>query len=649
MSTNSLNQASTRSETNLEHLAQESPVVRPIRQVIYALHPDRLILDREQYAHIIDKQNGETELVEGPCRRRLGFDERVVGGIQTKLVLDEKQYVHVLDSQSGDARLLEGPTRRSLAFGEQLVGAVQNKVILAERQYCVISNPHNQNPVGTGPGTGAARAAKILYGEREVRQGPQSFSLHPGEKLEGPVQNEHVLTKYDAVLVKALTDTDGRHAGEKFLVKGPAQFVPSKHETILRQVQAIPLSNTDGIYVQNEDTGEVRLVTVPVDYFLAPNEKLFEKELTDDELAGLGLEEQRAPERGGRAGVRILTRQAANTSFLEDRTCALVLELEDKEVVYLYDGSDIRIEQGPKTTFLGPYERPKVLNLSGGKPIQQGVLKVALVKLGPDFIYDQIKVRTNDNAQLRVDVTYKWRFRVREDAAETRQADLKKIFSIEDFVGYAAETLSSEIRSVAAGHNFEDFHANALDHIVKKLFGEEDGERKASRIFEENGLEIFGVDITGINPEDPKIAEKLHEAIKSNMDIYCRRLVLSATLEAERQEVEGQRKIESERSELIKSQVANERLRQTETAKIQSEAGKINAESEAEAIRIKSEASLDADKKRLSAVIGELGGADNYLALQRAEAFKNAEKLVVVPTDTKLVLPFARNGFGDDE
>ena len=106
MSSNSLNQETSRSETSLEQLAQESPVVRPIRQVIYALHPDRLILDREQYAHIIDKQNGETELVEGPCRRRLGFDERVVGGIQTKLVLDEKQYVHVLDSQSGDARLL---------------------------------------------------------------------------------------------------------------------------------------------------------------------------------------------------------------------------------------------------------------------------------------------------------------------------------------------------------------------------------------------------------------------------------------------------------------------------------------------------------------------------------------------------------------
>ena len=632
--------SSKRSETTLEQLTQDIPLLRPLKRAVYALHPERLVLDHEQYAHIIDKQNGETELVEGPCRRVLEFDEHVVGAVQRKLVLDEKQYLHVIDPQSGDARLIEGPTRRSLAFGEHVVGVVQNKVVLAERQYCVINNPRNKDHVGTGAG-----AVKILYGEREVRQGPQSFSLHPGEKLEGQVQNEHVLTKYDAVLVKALTDIDEHHAGEKFLIKGPTKFVPSKHEQVLKQAQAIPLSNTDGIYVQNEDTGEVRLVTGPVDYFLEPNEILFEKELTEDELAGLGLQEQRTPERGGRAGVRILTRQAANTSFLEDRTKALVLELEDKEVVYLYDGSDIRIEQGPKTTFLGPYERPKVLTLSGGKPIQQGVLKVALVKLGPDFIYDQIKIRTKDNAQLRVDVTYKWRFRVREDDAEHRQKDLKKIFSIEDFVGYVAETLSSEIRSVAAQNDFEEFHANALDHIVKKLFGE----AKTSRLFEENGLEIFGVDITAINPEDTKIAEKLHEAIKSNMDIYCRKLVLSATLEAERQEVEGKRKIESERSELIKSEVANERLRQTENAKIRAEAGKINAEGEAEEIRIRSEANIDAKKKRLSTAIKELGGANNYLELQRVEAFKKAEKLVVVPTDSKIVLPFARNGFGDDE
>jgi len=561
---------------SLEQIAKESPLVRPFRILLNRLNPHRIVLDKEQYSHVLDRRSGIVSLVEGPIRKVLGYDEQIIGDIESKIVVQE-------------------------------------------HHFCIVKNPVDQK-------------GQIQYGAREVRVGPKRFALHPGEELDGNIAHEYVLTKYEALLVKAIVDFNSHHAGEKFLVKGPITYIPSKNEQVIREIKAITLSDTDGIYVQNQDTGDVRLVKGPIDYFLEPNEQLYQKEITNDELEAVGLE----PQRGGR-GVRILTRQAANTSFLEDRTKALVLELEEKEVVFLYDGSNTRIEQGPKTVFLEPYERPRVLHLSGGKPIQQNALKIALVKLGPDFIYDQIKVRTKDNAQITVNITYKWRFGCAED--------VKKAFSIDDFVGYAAETLSSEVRAVVAKHDFEELHANALEYVKQAIFGD-----KHSRFFEENGLEIFGVDLTGITPEDPKIAEKLHEAIKQNMDIYCKKLVLKATLESERQEVEGRKNIEAERKDLINARIANQRLETTEAAKISAEAEKIRSESEAEAIKITGKANIESEKQRLSAIINELkqDGGDKYLDLQRVQTFKDAEKLVVVPSDSKIVLPFVRTGLGEE-
>jgi major vault protein len=554
--------------TNLEQITKENVITRPIKRLVYGLRPDEVTLDKEQYAHFVNKRTGDIRLVEGPKRVVLDYDER-------------------------------------------LKENVKQKVLVPENHYCIVENPVDAQK-------------NIQYGDREIREGPLNFSLHPGEKLSVSPTKEHVLTKYEGLLIKATDDFDAHKAGDKFVVKGPTTYIPSKHEHIVSNVNAIPLSDTDGKYVQNEDTGDVTLVKGPQDYFLQPNEKLWSKELTEAELQGLGLRVQL-----GGNGVRILTRQAANTSFLNDPSDALVLELEDNEVVFIQDGSDSRIEKGPETIFLDPYERPKVLNLSGGKPIQQGALNVALLKLGPDFIYHRVNVRTKDNAKLEVDVTYKWRFDLKDD-------ELKKAFGIDDFVGYAAETLSSEIRSVAAQYDFEEFHADSLEHITTKIFG-----TNSSRRFDENGLEIFGIDITAINPEDPEIAERFNDAIKSNMEIYCKKLVLTATLESERQEVEGKKKIADERKELIEKQNLNDKLEITGKAQVEAEANKIEANSEAECISIVEDAKTEAHQKKLKTSIQELGSPKEYVALQRAEALSSVQKLIV-PENSRIL--FGGNG-----
>jgi regulator of protease activity HflC (stomatin/prohibitin superfamily) len=587
-------------------------------------------------------QQGRVEVRRGKTSFPLFHGEKLEG-ITDEVVVPKHHYATIknpIDPETGEIQqgrweTRQGPASFPLFHGERLEG-IDPEVIVPEHHYARIKNP-------VDPGTG-----EIQHGDVEIRIGPRRFPLFHGEELEG-IEKEFILTKYDGLLLKAKKDFGEHKAGYGYLITGPATYIPSKHEQVIRQVKGIPLSDTDGLYVQNKTTGDVNLITGEEEeqiFFFKSDEQPYRKELTDDELAGLGLVPQTS-----RDGVRILTRQAANASHLEDKSRALVLELEENEVVHIYDGTDTRIEKGPKTTFLGPYERPKVLNLSGGRPIQQGALKVALLKLGPDFIYDRVTARTKDNAQLDVDVTYKWRFNLDD-------ADLKKAFSIEDFVGYTAETLSSEIRSTAAQHDFEEFHANALQYVKDAVFGEGQG----SRTFEENGLEIFGIDVTAITPSDKRIADKLHDAIKKNMQIYCDKLVLTATLESERQEVEGKSSIASEREKLIQAEAKNKRLQTLEAATIRAEeqriqaeseaaSRRVKAESEAEATRIHTEAEIESEKQKLEVVISQLNqdGGDKYLELQKAQAFEGSEKLVVVPTESKIVLPFARGGEYDDE
>ncbi|MHA2366127.1 MAG: SPFH domain-containing protein, partial [Candidatus Hodarchaeales archaeon] len=371
---------------------------------------------------------------------------------QTTLLLTKTQYVHVIDNNTGVIRLIEGPFRGSLDANESIYKTIRDKIVLKANQYCVILNPFKEN--------------RVLEGEREVRKGPMIFSLYPSEIIEDGIK------------------------------------------------EAFSLDENQGIYIQNQKTGDVRIEIGPKEVFLDAEEVLYEKDLTEKELTALNLDEEDI-----------------------DRYMAIRIELDENEIIQLVNNEKIRYELGPKTIFLEPFERPKVLTLSGSTPKRPDVITTAIVRLGPDFLSDILRVRTKDNADLKIHVRYKWRFNVNNE-------NLGLIFSIEDFIGYASETIASMLRGIAARHDFEDFHSNASDIIKETTFA-----GKGGREFE-NGFEIFSVDIKQITPVDEDIAEKLNAAISHNMDVYVKKVQQQAELDAQRQLIEGEKVIEEQRQDL---------------------------------------------------------------------------------------------------
>jgi major vault protein len=73
---------------------------------------------------------------------------------------------------------------------EEIVGEVRITT-LTNRQYCVVLDPYG-------------REGKPVYGTKQLRKGPASFFLLPGERLEQGIQNIHVLGAEEALLLRAV-------------------------------------------------------------------------------------------------------------------------------------------------------------------------------------------------------------------------------------------------------------------------------------------------------------------------------------------------------------------------------------------------------------------------------------------------------------
>lgn len=532
-----------------------------------------------------------------------------------RAILDRFQFCWVRDNLTGKTELREGPARFWLGpFGE-IEGGIQKKIILRDGEWVRVHNPYSE------------KEGDIREGERAIRVGPDCFSLHLGEQLDPQgVQREIVLTDDDALLVRAIKEatspldpTQSIPAGKEVLVRGFFRFVPHKDVEVVERRVSISLSREEGKYVQNDDTGDVRLEKGEQDLFLEQNESFWEKTLTREEKEALGFIEQRIGKE-----TRTLV---ASPRPRGDDTDAVVIDLENHQAICVHSSLGSRVVFGPTTIFFEPHERPRVLHLSGGVPVRPNALRVAVLDLGPDFILDKLSVRTKDNATLVLDVNLHWRFQVDRQEPE-------RIFSLKDPIGFAVEVLSSEIREIAAQYDFEAFHAGAARLIKEGVFSE-----KESRIFPENGFEVFGIDVEGITPEDGEIQRKLADAIKANVDVFTNRLREEAKLDSERRLIEGRKKNEEARRALLELEITNERYKSIESAKTTRAAQVEIAAGEAEAFSIKANTEREAEKERLAVVIQALegGGGARFIELERARALRQTDK-VIVPTDTRLHL-----------
>jgi major vault protein len=431
---------------------------------------------------------------------------------------------------------------------EAVVG-LENMITLTKRQYCYVLDPW--------------KGGKSQLGQKELRVGPTSFFLNPGESLEKGIQDVIILADDEALLLRAkdnfLDTLDGkteRRAGDRWLLKGPSDYVPPVEVEVLEKRTAIPLDENEGIYVRDLQTGKVRAVLGQT-VMLSPTEELWKKDLPkqiEDLLSKTGRQDE-----GGDGKERDKTRVV---TYRAPHNCAVQ--------VYDFRERKARVIFGPALVLLGPDEQFTLISLSGDKPKREGVIKSLSLFLGPDFMTDVVIVETSDHARLSLGLSYNWHFQVNKNDP----ADSVKIFNVPDFVGDACKAIASRVRGAVAGVTFDAFHKNSADIIRKAVFGEKD-----VLLFTANNLVISNIDIQSVEPVDQRTRDSLQKSVQLAIEITTKSLEATARHDSSRLEQEAMGRLDRQK---IEDEAASEKARR-ELLQLQSDCSAIESTGQATA------------------------------------------------------------------
>ncbi|CAN9505076.1 unnamed protein product [Ophioblennius macclurei] len=561
----------------------------------------------------VRRVTGEEWLVSKVGAYLPGAHEEVID-IVNAFILTDKKALHVRalrpfkdtgrrDRRTGEEWLVTKADREAHipSVAEEVVGVVE-VTTLSSRQYCVVLDP-----VGTD--------GKPQLGQKRVVKGECSFFLQPGESLEQGIQDVYVLSEEEGLVlraVEAFTDTerDGeeeeegeesqerakrsrrsgvlRRPGDRWMLRGPIEYVPPATVEVVLRRQAIPLDENEGIYVRDIKTGKVRAV-IGHTYMLTQDEELWQKELPPNVEALLMSRLDPLADRSDRG------RNAEPEA--RDKTRVVSYRVPHNAAVQVYDYREkkARVAFGPEMVMLGPDEQFTVLSLSGSKPKRANVIKAICLLLGPDFFTDIITIETADHARLQLQLSYNWHFEVK---SRTELAEAAALFSVPDFVGDACKAIASRIRGAVASVQFDDFHKNSNRIICSAVFGfDEKLAVRSSLRFNQNNLVISSVDIQSVEPVDQRTKDALQKSVQLAIEITTNSQEAAARHEAERLEQEARGKLERQRiTDQAEAERARKELLELEalSAAVESTgAAKAEAQSRAEAARIQGEAAVN--------------------------------------------------------
>ena len=439
-----------------------------------------------------------------------------------------------------------------------------------------------------------------------------------------------------------MTPAVERQPGDRWMLKGPMEYIPPVELEVIATRKAIPLHENEGIYVRNAKTGSVRAV-IGHTYMLGEDEELWEKSMPTmvrtlldrnrDAMADRGEwvnpeKEKRAKKRQYEQGQQ-QQQQAFTIGDDSDDEIELsrvvTFQVPNNAAVQIYDykSKKSRVVFGPDLVMLAPNEEFTQLSLSGGKPKKANLIRSVALLLGPDFCSDIINVETSDHARLQLQLSYNWHFEVPD---KDNHEEAAKLFCVPDFIGDMCKAIASRIRGAVSSVSFDDFHKNSAKIIRVAVFGIDETGRtpKEELRFTANNLVVTSIDVRSVEPVDQRTRDSLQKSVTLAIEITTQSQEAAAKREAERVDQEARGRLERQR---ILDDAEAESARKTllslqaESAAVESTGqAKAEASSRAEAARIEAEAAVDA--ARLKADASRIEAESE---LERLRAARDAE------------------------
>ncbi|MFO0660355.1 MAG: hypothetical protein U0165_11075 [Polyangiaceae bacterium] len=290
-----------------------------------------------------------------------------------------------------------------------------------------------------------------------------------------------------------------RHKGNIRLERGPVMFLPDpRREVIVRRIL---------------DQRQVSLWFPGNTEALAHNQRLSEQHRQSTETGAVATAQAVAPapiaQKANFAGDDFKRKQ----TFTQPRTITLDTKFDGAVSITCWTGYAVlvvsktgtrRVVVGPGTYLLEYDEVLQRLDLSTGTPKNDdNLLRTVYLRVLNNKVSDEIEAETRDLVRVRLRLSYRVNF----------EGPPERWFDVENYVKFLTDHLRSLLRGAIKQQGIESCYANAASIVRDVVLGHSgDDGRRPGRLFAENGMRVYDIEVLNVVIGDEAIEKMLVDA-----------------------------------------------------------------------------------------------------------------------------------------
>lgn len=322
---------------------------------------------------------------------------------------------------------------------------------------------------------------------------------------------------------------------------GPKLYFPLAEEEIVAELEAITLKKGEYVRILDEQTGAVRVERGERSVRLEPTEIVQE-----NVSAGINIDEDTAVMvRSIDTGqIDLITEQQVFIPMPEQKVFDVQqrIRLEDHETVVIREKTgSYTFRHGTddnRSFFLAPHTELVTFWWSSGLHKDARNLKITKLDRRPKFMWYDFEVRTKDNVELCLGITFFWQI-----------IDVEKMVqTTDDTTGDVCSHARSSIIQAVSRVTLEDFLAQFNSVVADAVINTDDP------FYDERGAIIHAVEVRTITCKDPGTQQILNEIIQETTDRLNRLQKQESENEVRLRRIQGEIEAEEARDRLLELQ-----------------------------------------------------------------------------------------------
>lgn len=441
---------------------------------------------------------------------------------------------------------------------------VRNAVALERLEYCILLDEDGNKRFIRGPAVVFPRPTETFV-ERNGLRKFRAVELNENSGI------------YVKVIAPYEENGQSYKIGDELFITGKDQMIyfPRTEHAIIKYGQleihySIAIPAGEARYVLDRNTGQIRLHRGPSIFLPDPRREVIVRRVLDARTVTLWFpgnheamevnarlaalqqrgdihltEKEAQQETPARAREEAVEQKSfagddfkRSQSYSQPRTIVLNTRYDGAVSLDVWTGyallvvsrtGERKVIVGPETYLLAYDESLQRLELSTGTPkSDEKLFQTVYLRVLYNKVSDKIDAETKDLCQVHLHLSYRLNF----------EGDRAKWFNVENYVKFLTDHLRSRIRHAVKQYGIESFYGDAAAILRDVVLGQqgEDGKRPG-RLFDENGMRVYDVEVLDVTVGDSGIAALLvgaqQEAVRQALAIATEQRKVTLVRESE--------------------------------------------------------------------------------------------------------------------